>query len=311
MSFRRTADVRSVGYSELFSLSREDVLAAMKDYPDAQEILQTLGRKRLMEVRCVNKKHLKAQSDKEFAMNQHNNQHHHNHQQHQHVSDNSSENSASKKIVDKIKSDVMGIKSVLKKSRTSRRSNESLEMQPLHTNTSPKILPKGMLKRMSRVKSDDDKRPTFDSGEIDGSHHLHSSSAGAIAHSEAKDKTPSPIGAGLPLLQRLRLLKEKQVRVFRDFFRIIVYSIHSFLLLLLEMEVRSFFTLLKVNVSFIGSVLLENFQFFCWFPVNLIEESFWGVFCGFVMLDIVGICYLEVHYVQLVWYFCRVSQTLF
>ncbi|GIZ02274.1 cyclic nucleotide-gated cation channel alpha-3, partial [Caerostris extrusa] len=30
---RRTADVRSVGYSELFSLSREDVLSAMKDYP--------------------------------------------------------------------------------------------------------------------------------------------------------------------------------------------------------------------------------------------------------------------------------------
>ena len=33
---RRTADVRSVGYSELFSLSREDVLTAMKDYPEAQ-----------------------------------------------------------------------------------------------------------------------------------------------------------------------------------------------------------------------------------------------------------------------------------
>lgn len=52
---RRTADVRSVGYSELFSLSREDVLAAMKDYPEAQEILQTLGRKRLMEARSVNR----------------------------------------------------------------------------------------------------------------------------------------------------------------------------------------------------------------------------------------------------------------
>lgn len=52
---RRTADVRSVGYSELFSLSREDVLAAMKDYPEAQEILQTLGRKRLMEARNVTK----------------------------------------------------------------------------------------------------------------------------------------------------------------------------------------------------------------------------------------------------------------
>lgn len=53
--FRRTADVRSVGYSELFSLSREDVLAAMKDYPEAQEILQSLGRKRLMEARSITK----------------------------------------------------------------------------------------------------------------------------------------------------------------------------------------------------------------------------------------------------------------
>lgn len=194
---RRTADVRSVGYSELFSLSREDVLAAMKDYPDAQEILQTLGRKRLMEVRCVNKRHLKAQSDKELARQQRNHP--------THPSDNSSENSASKKIVDKIKSDVMGIKSVLKRTRTSRRSNESLEMQPLHTTTSPKILPKGMLKRMSRVKSDDDKRP-FDT-DVDSNQH-----SGAVGHVEVKDKTPSPIGAGLPLLQRLRLLKEKQVR---------------------------------------------------------------------------------------------------
>lgn len=47
--------MRSVGYSELFSLSREDVLAAMKDYPEAQDILQTLGRKRLMEARNANK----------------------------------------------------------------------------------------------------------------------------------------------------------------------------------------------------------------------------------------------------------------
>ncbi|CAN7986252.1 unnamed protein product [Ixodes hexagonus] len=48
---RRTADVRSVGYSELFSLSREDVLSAMKDYPEAEDILQAMGRKRLMEAR--------------------------------------------------------------------------------------------------------------------------------------------------------------------------------------------------------------------------------------------------------------------
>lgn len=45
-----------MGYSELFSLSREDVLAAMKDYPEAQEILQTLGRKRLQEAKNMSKK---------------------------------------------------------------------------------------------------------------------------------------------------------------------------------------------------------------------------------------------------------------
>lgn len=45
-----------MGYSELFSLSREDVLAAMKDYPEAQEILQTLGRKRLQEARNCSRK---------------------------------------------------------------------------------------------------------------------------------------------------------------------------------------------------------------------------------------------------------------
>ncbi|XP_037823475.1 uncharacterized protein LOC119611809 isoform X3 [Lucilia sericata] len=181
---KRTADVRSVGYSELFSLSREDVLAAMKDYPEAQEILQTLGRKRLMEVRCVNKKYAKAQADKEAE--NHQGAHHH----HSHVNQSdSSENSASKKIVDKLRHDVKGFRSVLKKSRTTRRSDESLEMQPLHS-TSPKN-GKSMLKRMSRVRSDD-KEETAEEKE------------------ELHDKSPSPIGAGLPLLQRLRLLKEKQ-----------------------------------------------------------------------------------------------------
>lgn len=62
--FRRTADVRSVGYSELFSLSREDVLAAMKDYPEAQEILQTLGRKRLQEAKNMSRKCAKGKTVK-------------------------------------------------------------------------------------------------------------------------------------------------------------------------------------------------------------------------------------------------------
>lgn len=79
----------------------------MKDYPEAQEILQTLGRKRLMEVRCVNKKHAKHLADKEsIASNV----------PHAQVVNNS-ENSTSKRIVDKLRSDVKGIKNVLRKSR--------------------------------------------------------------------------------------------------------------------------------------------------------------------------------------------------
>lgn len=52
--------------------------------------------------------------------------------------------------------------------------------------------PKGVLRRMPRVRSDEMTG--------DGDDHI-----------DMKEKTPSPIGAGLPLLQRLRLLKEKQV----------------------------------------------------------------------------------------------------
>lgn len=93
----------------MFSLSREDVLAAMKDYPEAQDILQTLGRKRLMEVRCVNKKHAKNIAEREtIASNVY--------LRNTNV-DNSSQNSTSKRIVDKLRSDVKGIKNALKKSR--------------------------------------------------------------------------------------------------------------------------------------------------------------------------------------------------
>lgn len=47
---RRTADVKSVGYSELFVLSREDVLEALKDHPEAEvkELFYTLINIRLL-----------------------------------------------------------------------------------------------------------------------------------------------------------------------------------------------------------------------------------------------------------------------
>lgn len=44
---RRTADVRSVGYSELFSLSKEDVLEGCRDYPEAEKKLYEYAQNRL------------------------------------------------------------------------------------------------------------------------------------------------------------------------------------------------------------------------------------------------------------------------
>ncbi|XP_015836494.1 uncharacterized protein Cngl isoform X3 [Tribolium castaneum] len=166
---KRTADVRSVGYSELFSLSREDVLAAMKDYPEAQEILQALGRKRLMEVKAS-------------ARNPPHHKEHHHHGI-PHVPD-------PKGLVDKIKNEAKGLRNALKKSRTHRKSDESLELQPLHTPTNNNN--KGTLKRMSRVKSHDLSQEENEKKEV------------------SAEPVTSPLGAGLPLLHRLRLLKEKQ-----------------------------------------------------------------------------------------------------
>ncbi|KYM86386.1 Cyclic nucleotide-gated cation channel alpha-3, partial [Atta colombica] len=156
---KRTADVRSVGYSELFSLSREDVLTAMTDYPEAQEILQNLGRKRLLEAQRVLRESLQSASP----------------------GHDSSDNSTGKRIVDKLKSDVKGLKNVLRKSRRNTRPEESLELQPL----APK---EPTLKRQQKI---DD---------------------GQDLSLSTQEQSVSPLGAGLPLLSRLRLLKEKEER---------------------------------------------------------------------------------------------------
>lgn len=100
--------MRSVGYSELFSLSRDQVLAAMKDYPEAKKILEVLGTKRLLEVQGVNTKQAKHVAEREsIASNVH---------LHNENLDNCSDRT-SNRIVDKLRSDVKGIKNVLKKSR--------------------------------------------------------------------------------------------------------------------------------------------------------------------------------------------------
>ncbi|GFR76840.1 cyclic nucleotide-gated cation channel [Elysia marginata] len=43
---RRTADVRSLGFSELFCLSRRDLIVALSEYPEAKRILEDYGRER-------------------------------------------------------------------------------------------------------------------------------------------------------------------------------------------------------------------------------------------------------------------------
>lgn len=83
---------------------------------------------------------------------------------------------------------------------THRRSDESIELQPLQGSKTPK----GVLRRMQRVKSDD----------------LNADDEECPKDEKKEEKITSPIGAGLPLLQRLRLLKEKQVR-FESFYCIV------------------------------------------------------------------------------------------
>ncbi|XP_035448091.2 uncharacterized protein LOC118274590 isoform X13 [Spodoptera frugiperda] len=178
---KRTADVRSVGYSELFSLSREDVLAAMKDYPEAQEILQTLGRKRLQEAKNMSKK-CKGEISPDKM---------------------SGDDSTSKRIVHKLRSDVKGIRNAIRsRSRAGRRSGESLELQALAGAERAGTAEGKVLRRMPRVESDDSAHP----------HNQDDNNGETTSGSKDGEKCISPIGAGLPLLSRLKLLKEKQDR---------------------------------------------------------------------------------------------------
>lgn len=65
-------------------------------------------------------------------------------------------------------------------------------MQPLHLQKGPK----GVLRRMPRVRSDE----------------IHETLGEQLSvPPKEKEKTTSPLGAGLPLLRRLQMLKEREV----------------------------------------------------------------------------------------------------
>ncbi|KAI3388225.1 hypothetical protein SNEBB_006326 [Seison nebaliae] len=60
LSNKRTADVCSVGYSELFSLTKEDVLSTIIDYPNAERILREYGEKRIKNKDLLHKLEIKT-----------------------------------------------------------------------------------------------------------------------------------------------------------------------------------------------------------------------------------------------------------
>lgn len=112
-------------------MSRDDVLAATTDYPEAREILQALGRKRLMEVRSINKKHAKHVSERESIASK-NFKHRlemmmmmklFNKQQTHPPSPQKFIKLSTFSFSDKLRSDVKGIKNVLKRSRWYGRKN--------------------------------------------------------------------------------------------------------------------------------------------------------------------------------------------
>nr|XP_024216111.1 uncharacterized protein LOC106683890 [Halyomorpha halys] len=178
---KRTADVRSVGYSELFSLSREDVLAAMKDYPEAQVILQNFGRQRLTEARNLNRawklsgnilysKSFFQKKEKGMTAT---------------VRVESETDASKRSIVEKITGDVKELKNVFRKS--TRTKSDCMELEPTKSQDkeSKESIGKAVLCRVPCIHNEDTSQ-------------------------DEESPAPQKIGAGLPLFQRLKLLKEKQ-----------------------------------------------------------------------------------------------------
>ncbi|XP_059350446.1 uncharacterized protein LOC130696505 isoform X5 [Daphnia carinata] len=230
---KRTADVRSVGYAELFSLSREDVLSAMKDYPEAEEILLSLGRKRLIEARKMASQHRAQMARKGLLALERAAQLRA--QQQEATVDavtssaaEGSTQSAAAKFTERIRSDVFGLKKAIsksfKESRRPKSDSPTIEMGtyggvgstlgglskassvPLGNSTLMSMSPSGskshLLRRMPRVASD----------EAQATH--NSSNEDCRLTQPLLQKPESPvevIGAGLPLFQRLKLLRQREL----------------------------------------------------------------------------------------------------
>ncbi|XP_063315218.1 cyclic nucleotide-gated cation channel alpha-3 [Pelobates fuscus] len=60
---RRTANIRSIGYSDLFCLSKDDLMEALTEYPDAKSVLEEKGRQILMKDGLIDEEAARASAD--------------------------------------------------------------------------------------------------------------------------------------------------------------------------------------------------------------------------------------------------------
>ncbi|KAG8452169.1 hypothetical protein GDO86_004096 [Hymenochirus boettgeri] len=60
---RRTANIRSIGYSDLFCLSKDDLMEALTEYPDAKTVLEDKGKQILMKDGLIDEEAAKAGAD--------------------------------------------------------------------------------------------------------------------------------------------------------------------------------------------------------------------------------------------------------
>ena len=62
MGNRRSANIRSVGYSDLFSLSKDDLWETLAEYPEARNALLEKGKEILMKDNMIDEEKAKAEA---------------------------------------------------------------------------------------------------------------------------------------------------------------------------------------------------------------------------------------------------------
>ena len=70
MGNRRTANVRSKGYSNLFSLHKDDLWSALNEYPDAKKLLLEIGKEILAKDNMIDEEKAKREEAAQLSLEQ-------------------------------------------------------------------------------------------------------------------------------------------------------------------------------------------------------------------------------------------------